>query len=68
MACAKNCDQVVVLPIFYDVDPSHLRHQKDGYGKALQATAKGRKHLLNDWKIALTEAATMIGWDAKNVG
>ncbi|CAJ2634981.1 unnamed protein product [Trifolium pratense] len=68
MACAKNCDQVVVLPIFYHVDPSHLRYQKDGYGKALQASAKGRKHLLNDWKIALTEAATIIGWDAKNVG
>jgi hypothetical protein len=74
MECRKNCGQIVV-PIFYNVDPSVLRHQKDGYGKALQATANRRpsggerkKHVLNDWKIALTEAATISGWDTKKFG
>jgi hypothetical protein len=52
-----------------------LRHQKDGYGKALQATAKRRpsggemrKYALTNWKIALTEASNISGWDTKKFG
>ncbi|WJX91838.1 hypothetical protein P8452_73559 [Trifolium repens] len=74
MKCRRNYGQVV-LPIFYHVDPSVLRHQKDGYGKALQATAKRRpsggemrKYALTNWKIALTEASNISGWDTKKFG
>ncbi|CAJ2634978.1 unnamed protein product [Trifolium pratense] len=74
MKCRRNYGQVV-LPIFYHVDPSVLRHQKDGYGKALQATAKRRqsggemrKYALINWKIALTEASNISGWDTTKFG
>ncbi|PNX59225.1 disease resistance protein (TIR-NBS-LRR class) [Trifolium pratense] len=26
----------IVLPVFYDVDPAEVRHQKDMFGKAFQ--------------------------------
>ncbi|MCH98178.1 resistance protein, partial [Trifolium medium] len=41
MYCHTTHGQVVV-PIFYDVDPSVVRHQKGAFGKALQSTAKER--------------------------
>jgi hypothetical protein len=63
------------VPIFYNVDPSDLRHQKDGFGKALKSTAKkislnGQRmdNLYSKWKIVLTEAATISGWHTKCFG
>jgi hypothetical protein len=74
MECRINHGQIVV-PIFYNVDPSDLRHQKDGFGKALKSTAKkislnGQRmdNLYSKWKIVLTEAATISGWHTKCFG
>ncbi|XP_045832547.1 disease resistance protein RUN1-like [Trifolium pratense] len=74
MKCRRNHGQMVV-PIFYNVDPSDLRHQKDGFGKALKSTAKKRSlsgermdNLYSKWKSVLTEAATISGWHTKNFG
>jgi len=70
MKCRKNGQ--VVVPIFYYVDPSVLRHQKGGYGKALQATAKRSsggermKDVLSNWTTTLTEAANIPGWTINN--
>lgn len=72
MNCRKTNGQVVV-PVFYYVDPGVVRHQKDGYRKALHSTAKRRlpggermEQVLSNWMTVLTEAANISGWHTKN--
>ncbi|PNX63455.1 disease resistance protein (TIR-NBS-LRR class) [Trifolium pratense] len=72
MKCRRNYGQIV-LPIFYDVDPSVVRHQKGAYGNALRSTAEKRysegeavEYVLSRWKIALTQASNLSGWDLTN--
>ncbi|CAJ2635007.1 unnamed protein product [Trifolium pratense] len=63
----------MVMPVFYDVDPSVVLHQQGAFGKKLHATAENRylhrelrEITLLSWKSALTQAASLIGWDATN--
>jgi hypothetical protein len=58
----------LVLPVFYGVDPSDVRHQKGSYCEALaehknkfQNNEKNMKRL-NQWKIALNQAANVAGY------
>jgi len=64
MQCHRAHGQLVV-PVFYDVDPSVVRHQKGAFGKALKSTAKDR-YLERSWRSALTQAANLSGWDVNN--
>jgi hypothetical protein len=62
-----HIDGQVVIPLFYDVDPSVVRHQNGDFGKALIANANQQylqKDLLSNWKNALIKAANLTGWDA----
>lgn len=77
--CLNELDQImechrtyghVVLPVFYGVDPSVVRHQSGDFGEALEVAAKSRytieevmQNTLSRWKIALTQAANISGWD-----
>ncbi|XP_015170536.1 TMV resistance protein N-like [Solanum tuberosum] len=66
--CRERLNQVV-LPIFYDVDPSQVRRQTGSFGEAL---AKHKERLfgaqrVEKWKAALTEAANLSGWNLQNV-
>lgn len=66
--CRERLNQVV-LPIFYDVDPSQVRKQTGSFGDAL---AKHKERLfgaerVEKWKGALTEAANLSGWDLQNI-
>ncbi|KAM3741455.1 hypothetical protein ACB098_08G178900 [Castanea mollissima] len=64
--CKKN-DQLVVLPIFYNVDPSDVRNQKGKFGKALaihEEKFKDNKKI-QSWRGALCEAASISGWHYK---
>lgn len=72
MECHRTHAQVVV-PVFYDVDPSVVRHQKGYFGDILRATAErvylerqddGEK--VSKWRSALTRAADFSGWDVPN--
>ncbi|PNX88783.1 resistance protein, partial [Trifolium pratense] len=58
----------LVLPVFYSVDPSDVRHQKGSCGKALaehekkfQNNEKNMERLCR-WKIALNQAANIAGY------
>ncbi|RDX73794.1 TMV resistance protein N, partial [Mucuna pruriens] len=66
--CHKTYGQLVV-PIFYHVDPSHVRHQTGDFGEVLKAFAEKRfwdKSVLSRWGSVLTEAANFSGWDVSN--
>ena len=61
--------QLVVLPVFHYVDPSHVRNQR---GTFVEAFAKHEEHLkdnivnIQTWKAALTKVADLAGWDLKD--
>jgi len=64
--CFKESGRLV-LPIFYDVEPSHVRHHKGSYGKALDDhierfhNNKDSMERLQKWKMALTQTADFSG-------
>ncbi|MCI08876.1 TMV resistance protein N, partial [Trifolium medium] len=68
MECRTTHGQVVI-PVFYDVDPSDVRHQRGALGETLQETAKNRKlgeNVLSSWMKAINEAAMLSGWNVTN--
>lgn len=68
LECRAKLNQVV-LPIFYDVDPSQVRKQSGSFGEAF-AKQKQRlfgAEIMEKWKAALTEAANLSGWDLRNI-
>ncbi|KAL5079381.1 hypothetical protein RYX36_007802 [Vicia faba] len=58
----------LILPVFYGVEPSHVRHQNGSYGEALakhEARFQGNKdnmERLKKWKLALNQAANLSGY------
>jgi hypothetical protein len=61
----------VVIPVFYNIDPSHVRRQKESYEKAFakyeREIADGKCHVdkVSEWKDALTLAANLSGWHSR---
>ncbi|CAN6715336.1 unnamed protein product [Malus baccata var. baccata] len=52
----------VVLPVFYDVDPSHVRKQTGSIGKAFARHEKTQSpDTVNRWREALEEVADLAG-------
>ncbi|XP_054794235.1 disease resistance protein RPV1-like [Prosopis cineraria] len=65
MECKKKRGQHVI-PIFYGVSPSDVRHQRGSYGTDLKRHKKERKadnQTVQKWTIAMTEAANLSGWE-----
>ena len=60
----KNNGQIVI-PVFYQVDPSHVRNQTGSFGDAFARLIK-KKALTMDkvqsFRDALTDTATLAGW------
>ncbi|KAG7542556.1 Toll/interleukin-1 receptor homology (TIR) domain [Arabidopsis thaliana x Arabidopsis arenosa] len=64
--CHEQLDQMVI-PIFYNVDPSHVRKQTGEFGKVFVETCKGRtENEKRKWMRALTEVANLAGEDLRN--
>ncbi|KAG5223894.1 TMV resistance protein [Salix suchowensis] len=66
--CRQKIHQVV-LPIFYDTDPSDIRKQTGSYAKAFdehEEHFKGEMEKVNRWREALTQAANLSGYGLKN--
>ncbi|XP_024197466.1 disease resistance protein RPV1 [Rosa chinensis] len=74
--CMKDMGQQV-LPVFYGVDPSDVRHQRGRFQlkRETQVDVEVREHeevygknedRLNAWRAALTEVANLSGWDSWN--
>ncbi|KAK7309718.1 hypothetical protein RJT34_06671 [Clitoria ternatea] len=62
LECKKDQDQVVI-PVFYNIDPSHVRKQIGSYEQAC-AKYEGEAKC-NKWKATLTEVANIAGWDCQ---
>ena len=68
LECKKNNGQIV-LPIFYNVDPSDIRNQKGKFGEALakhEERFKKNMERVQEWREALNEAGKISGWHYKN--
>nr|KYP56814.1 TMV resistance protein N [Cajanus cajan] len=63
LECRKKQGQMVI-PVFYNIDPSHVRKQTGSYEQAF-AKHKGQSNY-NKWKVALNEIANLAGWDSRN--
>ncbi|XP_043691768.1 disease resistance protein L6-like [Telopea speciosissima] len=65
--CKKTMNQLV-LPIFYDVDPSVVRNHTGSYAEALRVHNK-RFHqtIIDEWKEALREVGDLKGLELKKI-
>ncbi|RZC09382.1 hypothetical protein D0Y65_015916 [Glycine soja] len=74
LECVKR-KRLLVLPIFYKVDPSNIRYHRGSFGEALanhetkfKAKMDGLEHnmeKLEKWKMALHETANISGYHFK---
>ncbi|KHN46555.1 TMV resistance protein N [Glycine soja] len=59
----------LVIPVFYKVDPSDVRHQKGSYGEAMtrhQERFKAKKEKLQKWRMALQQVADLSDYHFKD--
>ncbi|KAJ4831968.1 hypothetical protein Tsubulata_025195, partial [Turnera subulata] len=62
MECRKRGRQTL-LPVFYDVDPSDVRHQRGTFADALgRLSYSFHKDKVDRWRKALTEASSISGF------
>ncbi|XP_006600001.1 disease resistance protein RPV1 [Glycine max] len=68
LACVKE-KGTMVLPVFYEVDPSDVRHQRGSYEEALNKHKEkfnDDEEKLQKWRIALRQAANLSGYHFKH--
>ncbi|XP_058737045.1 disease resistance protein RUN1-like isoform X2 [Vicia villosa] len=63
--CCRNAKQIA-LPVFYDVDPSHVRRQNGVYEFAFDLHIKSNPHKVAEWKRDMTYLAEIAGYDIRN--
>lgn len=66
----KEMHGQLVLPVFYDINPSEVRKQTGSFAQAFvehEARFEEERDKVVRWKTALTEAGNLSGWDLKNV-
>ena len=64
MECEKKMGQIV-LPIFYDVDPSEVRKQTGTYAQVFKEHEKRFKENIDKvhkWRAILTDVSNLSGW------
>ncbi|XP_028778374.1 disease resistance protein ADR2-like [Neltuma alba] len=65
LRCKQQQAQIVV-PIFYEIDPSHVRKQRGAYEKAFAEHLEKNPEKVEEWRQALFEIANVAGWDSCN--
>ncbi|KAK6774992.1 hypothetical protein RDI58_025993 [Solanum bulbocastanum] len=73
MECKEEKNGQIVIPIFYDVDPSHVRHQSESFAEAfakheLRYKDDGDEGMqkVQGWRNTLTAAADLKGYDIRD--
>ncbi|KAF8033917.1 hypothetical protein BT93_C0255 [Corymbia citriodora subsp. variegata] len=62
----KARKDLVVLPVFYKVEPREVREGRESYGKAMakhESKFGKNSEKVNRWKEALFAASSLSGWD-----
>ncbi|KAL4355862.1 hypothetical protein AHAS_Ahas09G0029100 [Arachis hypogaea] len=70
MECRRDTGQVVI-PVFYNIDPAHVRYQKESYKKSFarhEWNLCKNQQKIRRWREALTEAANLAGWVSGSPG
>ncbi|XP_048437598.1 disease resistance protein RPV1 isoform X2 [Pyrus x bretschneideri] len=65
----KATKEQIVLPIFYEVDPSDVRKLKSRFGEAFvqhDHDSNAEMEEVQSWRSALTTATSLSGWDSRN--
>ncbi|XP_039165427.1 TMV resistance protein N-like [Eucalyptus grandis] len=67
LKCRRSGEQVV-LPIFYKVEPSQVRHLKGRFGDAINAHKKNSGQMVvKEWEEALNEVSSLKGWESEKI-
>ncbi|KAK9940334.1 hypothetical protein M0R45_017002 [Rubus argutus] len=69
LKCKREYGQLVI-PVFYDIDPSHVRKQRGTYEDAfaiLEDRFKDNMDKVSKWRQALTTAANLSGVHSQNI-
>ncbi|KAF5807953.1 putative TIR domain, P-loop containing nucleoside triphosphate hydrolase [Helianthus annuus] len=66
MKC-KEERALIVMPIFYDVDPSDVRKQKGDFEIAFAQQEAQNKNKAQVWRNALVDASNLAGWEPKHI-
>ncbi|RXH94825.1 hypothetical protein DVH24_024509 [Malus domestica] len=65
----KDTNNRIVLPIFYEVDPSDVRKLKRKFEEAFAQhyrDSNAEMEEVQSWRSALTTATSLSGWDSRN--
>ncbi|KAB2596466.1 TMV resistance protein N-like [Pyrus ussuriensis x Pyrus communis] len=65
----KDTNKQIVLPIFYEVDPSDVRKRKRSFAEAFaqhDRDSNAEMEEVRSWTSALTTATSLSGWDSRN--
>ena len=68
LECVKEGGHTA-LPVFHNVDPSHVREQKGSFAEAFakhEQVYREKMEKVVKWRKALTEVATISGWDSRD--
>jgi hypothetical protein len=64
----KNGKVQIVLPIFYDINPSDVRKQTASFAEAfVKHEERFEEKLVKEWRKALEEAGNLSGWNLNDM-
>ncbi|XP_055828728.1 TMV resistance protein N-like isoform X2 [Solanum dulcamara] len=73
MECKEEENGPIVIPVFYGVDPSHVRYQRESFAEAFakhesryKDAAAEEMQKVQGWRNALTAAADLKGYDIRD--
>ena len=67
LECKNRKTGQIVLPVFYDIDPSDVRKQTGSFAKAFDSHEERFKEKVKEWRKALEEAGNLSGWNLNDM-
>ncbi|PWA47498.1 toll-Interleukin-Resistance (TIR) domain family protein [Artemisia annua] len=70
LACIMKCKDergLIVMPVFYHVDPKDVQKLTGKYGEALEKHELENKDKVESWKKALVDASSIAGWEVNHI-
>ncbi|XP_073262955.1 LOW QUALITY PROTEIN: TMV resistance protein N-like [Populus alba] len=68
LKCKNRKTGQIVIPIFYDIDPSYVRKQNGSFAEAfVKHEERFEEKLVKEWRKALEEAGNLSGWNLNDM-